>query len=39
MELLNEADDRKILDNLEKYPMDKFSMMRGEMNEATRPEK
>lgn len=39
MELLNEADDRKILDNVAKYPMDKFSMMRGEMNEATRPEK
>lgn len=30
-DLLNQADDRKILDNLEKYPMDKFSMMRGHM--------
>lgn len=35
--LLNEADDRKVLANLAKYPMDKFSMMRGEMREATRP--
>ncbi len=27
-DLLNEADDRKILENLKKYPMDKFSMHR-----------
>jgi iron only hydrogenase large subunit-like protein len=33
MELLNQADNRKILDNLKNYPMDKFSMMRGQMNE------
>ena len=26
--LLNKADDRKILENLEKYPMEKFSMFR-----------
>ena len=26
--LLSNADDRKVLDNLEKYPMDKFSMYR-----------
>ena len=26
--LLNRADDRKILENLEKYPMDRFSMFR-----------
>ena len=32
-DLLNQADDRKILDNLKNYPMDKFSMMRGPMNE------
>ena len=30
-DLLNQADDRKILDNLEQYPMDKLSMMRGHM--------
>ncbi len=26
--LLDEADTRKVLDNLKNYPMDKFSMMR-----------
>ena len=31
--LLDEADDRKILENLKKYPMDKFSMLRdGKMH-------
>ena len=33
--LLDEADDRKVLNNLENYPMDKFSMERGPMADCT----
>lgn len=33
--LLDEADDRKVLKNLENYPMDKFSMERGPMADCT----
>lgn len=36
--LLSKADDRKILDNLKRYPMDQFSMLRdGTLQEAKLP--
>lgn len=35
-ELLNQADERKVLENVKHYPMDKFSMLRnGEMKEVS----
>jgi [FeFe] hydrogenase (group B1/B3) len=36
--LLDDADDRKVLENLAHYPMEAFSMERGSMAEVTRPE-